>query len=160
VWRSLAEPLAIRGGLGRRQLRERAAELAAQVGISDAQIDRYPSEFSGGQRQRLAIARALAAEPAVLVLDEPTSALDVSIQAQVLNLLLRLQRERGTAYVFISHDVAVIRHMSDEVAVMRSGCVVEAGPAARVLETPAHPYTRELLAAAPRLIAGGPAGAG
>ena len=155
VWKLICEPLAIRGGLDARGLRDRAAELAAQVGISADQLDRYPHEFSGGQRQRMAIARALATEPSVLILDEPTSALDVSIQAQVLNLLLRLQRERRMTYVFISHDVAVIRHMSDDVAVMRAGAVVEAGPASQVLDSPRHLYTRELIASVPELVVEG-----
>jgi peptide/nickel transport system ATP-binding protein len=151
AWRLITEPLAIRGGLDARTLRERAAALAAQVGVSPDQLDRYPHEFSGGQRQRLAIARALATEPPVLILDEPTSALDVSIQAQILNLLLGLQRERAMTYVFISHDIAVIRHMSDEVAVMQGGRIVEAGPTASVLDAPRHAHTRELIEAAPKL---------
>jgi oligopeptide/dipeptide ABC transporter ATP-binding protein len=127
----------------------RIADLLTQVGMENAPLDSYPGEYSGGQRQRIGIARALALEPDLLVCDEPTSALDVSVQAQLLNLLLDLQRERGLAYLFISHDLEVVRRMSDRLAVIYAGRIVEAGPAAQVTATPAHPYTRELLDAVP-----------
>ena len=126
-------------------------ELLERIGLSPEMRWRYPHEFSGGQRQRIAIARALAVSPRVLICDEPTSALDVSVQAQLLNLMCELQRERGLAYLFITHNLAVVRYMADEIAVMYLGRIVEHGPAARVLESPAHPYTRMLLAAVPRI---------
>lgn len=151
VWQIIAEPLAIAGTAVSAQ-RERAQILAAEVGLGAEHLERFPHEFSGGQRQRIAIARALATDSAILILDEPTSALDVSVQAQVLNLLLRLQRERQMTCVFISHNISVIRHMSDEVVVMHAGRVVEAGLAADVLDRPQHCYTRSLIAAVPRLV--------
>jgi len=126
-------------------------ELLERVGLLPEMRWRYPHEFSGGQRQRIAIARALAVSPRVIICDEPTSALDVSVQAQLLNLMCELQRERGLAYLFITHNLAVARYMADEVAVMYLGRIVEQGPAARVLEAPAHPYARMLLAAVPRV---------
>ena len=151
VWQLIAEPMAI-AGHKRPAQRDRAAVLLEQVGLSVDHLDRYPHEFSGGQRQRMAIARALASEADILVLDEPTSALDVSVQAQVLNLLVALQRARAMTFVFISHNVAVIRHMSDDVAVMRGGRLVEIGPATEVLERPREDYTRALIAAVPKLM--------
>jgi peptide/nickel transport system ATP-binding protein len=147
---AIAEPLRD-AGLSRPQRAERAASLAAQVGLRADMLSRYPHEFSGGQRQRIAIARALALSPDLLVLDEPTSALDVSVQAQILNLLLDLQARLRLTYLFISHNVAVVHHIADRVAVMYLGQVVELGDAAAVLGRPAHPYTRALLAAVPRL---------
>jgi dipeptide transport system ATP-binding protein len=152
----LEEPLAIAGRLGRAERRERAHGLLARVGLSAEHADRYPHMFSGGQRQRIAIARAMALEPAVIVADEPVSALDVSIQAQVLNLFLDLQERFGTAYVFVSHDLAVVELLAHEVLVMYLGRAVERGPAATVFAEPAHPYTRALLGARPRLAPAGP----
>ncbi|MBZ9676759.1 ABC transporter ATP-binding protein [Mesorhizobium sp. ES1-1] len=149
VWRLITEPLHIRGGYARKELIDRATELAVSVGLRPEHVDRYPHEFSGGQRQRIAIARALAVEPALLVLDEPTSALDVSVQAQIVNLLLGLQAERKLSYVLISHDVSLVRHVADRVAVMYLGQIVEEGPALDVLDAPKHPYTRTLLDAVP-----------
>lgn len=144
----VGEPLRIAGWRGPR-LRERVTALLGMVGMGPEVLGRYPHEFSGGQRQRIAIARALALEPELLVLDEPTSALDVSVQAQVLNLLKELQKKLGLAYLFISHNISVVRYMSDRIAVMYLGKVVEVGPAQAVLGAPAHPYTRALLRAVP-----------
>ena len=141
----VAEPLRI----NRVYRRERVAELMEQVGLSTDALGKRPGEFSGGQRQRLGIARALALEPDVLVLDEPVSALDVSVQAQVLNLLTDLQEQLGLSYLFIAHDLSVIRHIASRVAVMRAGQIVETGTRAEVFDNPQHPYTQMLLAAVP-----------
>jgi peptide/nickel transport system ATP-binding protein len=133
---------------------ERQARIGAlleQVGLPADAIDRYPHEFSGGQRQRLAIARALAVEPRLIVCDEPTSALDVSVQAQILNLLRQLQRDLGVAYLFITHNFGVVEYLAHEIAVMKDGRIVESGPAERLLARPEHPYTQALLAAVPRI---------
>ena len=129
------------------QQRAAAAELMARVGLGADGLDRYPHEFSGGQRQRLAIARALVLSPELLVLDEPTSALDVSTQKQVLQLLQRLQRERGLSYLLITHDISVIRAMAHQVLVMQAGRVVESGSVDQILNRPQKPYTRMLVEA-------------
>ena len=151
AWRVITEPLAISGEHSTSWLREKARALAEEVGLRPDQLEQFPHEFSGGQRQRIAIARALAPGPDLLVLDEPTSALDVSVQAQILNLLLALQKRLGLAYLFISHNVAVVRHIADRVTVMYLGQVVELGTAAQVLDQPGHPYTRALLASVPKI---------
>lgn len=146
---SIAEPLRTHTRLRGRALRIRVAELLDEVGLAGAQAGRLPHQLSGGQAQRVGIARALATTPRLLVLDEPTSALDVSVQAQVLNLLQRLRAEHGLAYLLISHDLDVVRHMSDEAAVMRRGRIVERGAATEVLVRPQHEYTQQLLASMP-----------
>jgi ABC-type microcin C transport system duplicated ATPase subunit YejF len=130
--------------------RARAAELLDRCGMQASTMSRYPHEFSGGQKQRIGIARALALSPRFILCDEPTSALDVSVQAQVLNLLRDLQRDLGLSYLFISHDMGVVQHMCERIAVMQRGKIVEIGPRAQVLGSPAHEYTRRLLAAVPR----------
>ena len=133
------------------ELTERVVELLEQVGLGRQHLYRYPHQFSGGQRQRISIARALALDPDLIVLDEPTSALDVSVQAQILNLLWELQRERNLAYLFVTHDLSVVRHMADRTVTMYLGRMVEEGPTETLFEAPAHPYTRALLAAKPDL---------
>jgi ABC-type oligopeptide transport system ATPase subunit len=145
------EPLIIHKLGGREQRRARVRELFELVGLDPGATAKYPHEFSGGQRQRIGLARALALEPSLIVADEPVSALDVSIQAQVVNLLLDLQKQLGLTYLFIAHDLRLVRQICDRVAVMYRGRIVEIAPAERVFGTPAHPYTVALLSAIPRL---------
>ena len=149
VGRIVAEPLEAHGVGTRRSRREEVRRLLDVVGLGPGSESRYAHEFSGGQRQRIGIARAIALEPKLIVCDEPVSALDVSIQAQILNLLKDLQSALGLAYLFISHDLAVVRAMSDWIGVMHHGQLVEYGSAARVYSAPEHPYTRQLLASVP-----------
>jgi oligopeptide transport system ATP-binding protein len=145
----VATPLRLQRLVDRRRVRGRVERLLERVGLSAEHYDRYPHEFSGGQRQRIGIARALALEPKLLVADEPVAKLDVSIQAQVLNLMSELQEELGLSYLFVAHDIGVVRHVSDRIAVMSEGKIVEQGPAEEICERPSHPYTRELLSAVP-----------
>ncbi len=145
----VAEPLVVHNLVPRRQRSAAAGELMGRVGLSSSYVNRYPHEFSGGQRQRIGIARALAAQPEFIVCDEPVSALDVSIQAQILNLLRDLQNEMGLTYLFIAHNLAVVEHFADEVAVMYLGRIVEQAPSETLYANPIHPYTRALLAAVP-----------
>ena len=146
----LAAPLRYVLKMDRPASERRMLQLLEEVGLNASHRLAYPHELSGGQRQRVAIARALSLDPEFIIADEPTSALDVSIQAQVLNLLLRLQRDRGLAMLFISHDISLVAHMSDRIAVMQAGRFVESGPAADVVQNPQHAYTRTLLAARPQ----------
>ena len=145
----VGEPLRIHGNNGSDNVAEKAAALMQMVGLSREQMGRYPHEFSGGQRQRIGIARAIALKPKLIIADEPVSALDVSIQAQILNLLRELQEGLGLTYLFISHDLSVVRHMSDRVAVMYLGKIVEQAGGDDLYETPLHPYTQALLSAIP-----------
>lgn len=146
---AIAEPLRTHTAMTPSQIRSRVAGLLDEVGLAAIHGDRLPHQLSGGQCQRVGVARAIATDPKLVVLDEPTSALDVSVQAQVLNLLQRLKREHGLSYLLISHDLDVVRYMSDDVGVMRRGALVETGPAGRVFTDPSHEYTRQLLAAMP-----------
>ncbi|HRP06062.1 MAG TPA: ATP-binding cassette domain-containing protein [Opitutaceae bacterium] len=149
VFDTLAEPLRVHGICTATEAPGRVAGLMEKVGLAPRFMQKYPHEFSGGQRQRIAIARALALNPAVIIADEPVSALDVSIQAQILNLLAELVREMGLTLVFIAHDLSVVKHISDRVAVMYLGKIVELGDASTVIERPQHPYTRALVSAIP-----------
>ncbi|MFI7859000.1 peptide ABC transporter ATP-binding protein [Pseudomonas promysalinigenes] len=147
----LAEPLLINTSLSKAERRDKVQKMMEQVGLRPEHYQRYPHMFSGGQRQRIALARAMMLQPKVLVADEPTSALDVSIQAQVLNLFMDLQKEFNTAYVFISHNLAVVRHVADQVLVMYLGRPAEMGPKADIYDKPLHPYTQALLSATPAI---------
>ena len=149
VLQTVAEPLAVLRGASAAEQRERGAEALDAVGLRAADLTKYPHEFSGGQRQRIAIARALITRPKLIVADEPVSALDVSVQAQVLNLMTDLRDAHGVTFLFISHDLAVVAHLCQDVAVMQGGRVVEHGPVRQVLREPSHPYTRQLLDAVP-----------
>jgi len=146
---AIAEPMVAHGLASKAEAHSKAAELLRLVGLSSGMLDRYPHEFSGGQRQRVGVARALAVEPDFIVCDEPVSALDVSIQAQIVNLLEELRERLGLTYLFVAHDLAVVRHISDRVAVMYLGRIVEIAPKQNLYAKPLHPYTQALLSAAP-----------
>lgn len=148
---AIAEPILIHGLAPRAEVRAAATALMAQVGLSADQYDRFPHEFSGGQRQRIGIARALAAQPRLLLADEPVSSLDISIQAQIINLLQELKNRHGLTMTMISHDLGVLRHICDRIAVMYLGAVVETAPAGELFNAGRHPYTRLLLSAIPRI---------
>jgi peptide/nickel transport system ATP-binding protein len=147
----VAEPLVAQGNHDRDAREERVHELLESVGLSRQAAGRFPHQFSGGQRQRISIARALAPRPSILIADEPVSALDVSVRAQVLNLITDLVKELGLTLVFVSHDLSVVRHICDRVAVMCAGEIVELGPTEQVYESPQDPYTQQLLRAAPSM---------
>lgn len=148
IGQTLADPLRARGS-ARAETTGRVAAVLRSVGLEAGAAHRYPSQFSGGQRQRIAIARAIVLRPRLVICDEPTSSLDLSVQAQVLNLMLELQRRDGLAYLFISHDIAVVHHVAHRVAVLERGLLVEEGPTGRVIDDPAHAYTRALIDATP-----------
>ena len=143
------EPLILKGGMKKQEMEKKTAELMETVGLAQRLADSYPHELDGGRRQRIGIARALALDPSFILCDEPVSALDVSIQAQVLNLMLDLQEERGLTYIFVTHDLSVVKHISDEIMVMYLGQMVEKAPADELFDNPLHPYTKALLSAIP-----------
>ncbi len=149
----IAEPLVLHRAARGKELEDRVAELLTTVGLQPHHMQRFPHAFSGGQRQRIAIARALALQPRFIVCDEPVSALDASVRAQILNLLMQLQQQFGLTYLFISHDLAVVRHVSDRIAVMYLGQIVERGPTVAICQNPQHPYTEALLSAIPMPVA-------
>jgi oligopeptide/dipeptide ABC transporter, ATP-binding protein, C-terminal domain len=150
IKRSVAEPLELLSLVRDRKLQERKVlEVLEEVGLKPEHLERYPHEFSGGQKQRIGVARAIISDPKLIILDEPTSAVDVSVQAQIINLLKRIQRERRMGYIFITHDLSVVYQMADEIAVMYLGKIVECGDAEEVFKTPMHPYTRALFSAIP-----------
>jgi peptide/nickel transport system ATP-binding protein len=149
VRRTLADPLRLHGITNKTEVEHRVMDMMDKVGLRRDRADRYPHEFSGGQRQRIGIARALILQPKLVICDEPVSALDVSIRAQIINLLLELKDEMGLAYILISHDLGVVEHVSDRVAVMYLGRIVEQGGWQEIFEDPRHPYTRALIAAIP-----------
>jgi glutathione transport system ATP-binding protein len=150
VGQAIADPMLVHGGLSRAEVRARVAELLQRVGLSPEHARRHPHAFSGGQRQRICIARALSTRPKLVIADEAVASLDVTIQAQVINLLMDLQVETGISVLFISHDMAVVERMAHRVAVMYLGQIVEIGPTRTILRDPRHPYTKRLLAAVPR----------
>ncbi len=149
IFNIIEEPLVVTGAGNRAERAEKVRALIKQVGLEESYLDRYPSQLSGGQRQRVGVARALALNPSVVVADEPTSALDVSVRAQIINLLCDLKDDLGISFIFISHDLLTVRYISDRIAVMYLGEVVEYGPAEDVFLNPAHPYTRALIDAIP-----------
>ena len=151
AWQLIAEPLFINTEFSKQECHDRAVELMKKVGLRPELAERYPHMFSGGQRQRLGVARALTLNPNILICDEPVSALDVSIQAQVLNLLVELQDELDLTYLFISHDLSVVHHISHDILVMYLGKIVEYGPREKVFEDPKHPYTKALMSSSPAL---------
>jgi oligopeptide/dipeptide ABC transporter ATP-binding protein len=150
VLQIVGEPLKTHARINGTRLRRKVLELLAQVGLKPEQMNRFPHQFSGGQRQRIAIARSLALDPKFLIFDEPTSALDVSVQAQILNLIRKLQGSKNLTYLFITHDLLVVKYIADRIFVMYLGKLVETGPVEAVFEQPLHPYTQALLSAIPK----------